>query len=196
MLFRSSPLILSLLLMAIGNVTAKEKLWKDKLDLIPHAGLYASSLTGFKASSNLGAFGGVGVRVGKDWQLYTGADIVLMRMTVLNNNGNQMPFLIESDYLFFPVLLSYAPINKKLFKFRVYGGGLYQHLMQGNIRDYLGGGNIPQISPGYWSARAGLGINIWRIELNACADAGLANYFKQGAQANQIGAQLGVGFRF
>lgn len=188
------------LLLAI-HARAEDKkisLWNGKISVVPQAGINVTVLSGMEQEARLGNFWGAGVRLGKKFHVHTGVDVITLRVHAKLDTANAAASQfqqIKSTYLALPVMIGFSPVDRKILKLRFFAGGVYMLNMTGKIEDYVSP-EPPGFNTGMWSARAGAGLSLWRIELQTSLDVGLSEYFSRGSDARLRSVQLGLGFRF
>lgn len=176
-------------------VPVKQNILNGKVHIIPEFGIVTSTLLGVKSISEPGLMGGVGIRVGKTKHFYTGLYVRTVRFSAkITPNGLATPDLnlIHSAYLAIPLMYGRTFVDMPFFKMRYFAGGLVM-LQQGAIS---GGFTRNDLNYALYGARAGGGINVGKIELNASVDAGVNKMFEKNIKGRFLGANLTLGYRF
>lgn len=168
-------------------------LLKNYLSIVPELGVNATSLLSISSNSEYGFYGGVGIRIGKRKHLYTGAYYKMLRLQMGNDTSSIGFSPVRSSYLTIPVMFGYSLVDEKMLKVRVYGGVLYNRFLSAIVPENTASWDFRE---DLWGARAGVGINIWRIEANASYDFSVAKMFVNGNAARPHGYNLSLGFRF
>lgn len=167
-----------------------------KFSLVPEIGINLSQLNGAGSNPQAGFLYGAALRLGKRQHFQTGLYHMSMRIEAEidpDDPSSAQYRTIESNYLVIPVMMGYSLVNTSLFKLRAFGGVAAFSFINGSVKDAL---REYRFKETLWNVRAGIGVDVWRIEANASYDFSLSKMFDSGYLSKSRGLNLTLGFRF
>jgi len=174
----------------------KKSLVRNILYVYPQAGLSINSPSNIDINERSGFIAGIGIRLGGKRNFVTGAYFHSTSFTgIIDPNASSGQQRVHTNYLIAPASFGYHIVNRRLLKLKTSIGGAYYHLLD---KTYDADPNLEQIdfTKGLWAARAGLGIEVWRIAVDAYYDYGFTNSFQNISDSKYRTLHASLGFRF
>ena len=188
-----SAIILALLCVVSTHAhTLKTNLLGKRLSLVPELGVTSCNFSEGNATSDLGFIGGLGVRIGKKKHIQTGIYYSTIQYAANLDNSQISKNAVTSSYVSIPTLIGFTPIEVPLVKLRLAAGAVYQFNGKGEVKDL----STAQFNPTIWSARAAVGLSVWRIEANASYDFAMTKTYSNLNTGKNRCLNLTLGFRF